>query len=170
MVSSKFSRRPVVQQPPPVCKSKKVPIIPPTHGGTIHATATYDGLTMHGHDVHFEENVDLEPDMYSTQYSYFDPIFNPQHVHFDKIVDPQAEPHPSLKLSSPGLFRITFGTIGPQLYTGYFWWLLPLGDTARADFDVVEIPDAPPVDTGIMTADSTTPTGQSATCRLYTSA
>ena len=29
MVSSKFSRRPRIQQPPPVCKSKKKPVPPP---------------------------------------------------------------------------------------------------------------------------------------------
>ncbi len=48
MVSSKFSRRPMIQQPPPVCKTKKFPIIPipppPPPHNRLWLTATWAGI------------------------------------------------------------------------------------------------------------------------------
>ncbi len=64
MTSSKFSRRPVVQQPPPVCRSKKIPIIP-----IVPPPPPWPPLTLNAL-VHWKEETPPGPPLFDIETSF----------------------------------------------------------------------------------------------------
>jgi hypothetical protein len=150
MTSSKFSRQPVVQQPPPVCRSKPKPIPPtpppPPPHTKLWITATWNGIDNNG------DWRDLE------------------------ITAKYAEDYPSpdgeYMLAAAFAEGFFISTINRHAH--YPPWELQYEWTAPTWFVVVygnfEFPPEPPVDIGPKDAAETIPAGQDSTFRIFTTA
>ena len=148
MVSSKFSRRPVVQQPPPVCKSKLPPPIPvpppPPPHDRLWLTATWSGICDDSVFRSFSETIEFIepfPDP-SRRYNAFRPA--PPHTFQASILWPGFEPS-----------KLTF-----EWSTGT-WRAIGYAD--------IILPQVPPVDIGPEPILSSFPIGATGTWHVYTS-
>ena len=147
MASSKFSRRPRIQQPPPVCRSGKIPIPPtpppPEIDNVLKIDVTWEGYDSLNIWRELAETVTLAPayDPDGAIYSY------------DR---PGADPWLTIWMA-----------IGPSGVNGYYEWGGDPGWNALANA-VTEITYENPMDTGILPASETMPPGAISTFRLYT--
>lgn len=147
-MSSKFSRRPVIQQPPPVCKSlkKKIQIIfpppPPPAPTELWITGTWTDRCSDGTFRTLNTTA--------------------------KFVEPY--PAPGGEYS----FQVFFGegTFRGRTYlsTPFEWNLMYMWDTQNwtaTGFGYYEIPKSGPVDSGTQPAEHTDPLGRTSTFRIF---
>ncbi len=148
MVSSKFSRRPVVQQPPPVCKSKKIPIIPipPPPPTRLWLHATWAGLCT---DAVYRELDEL------IEYNEAFPQIPPTSQYYADRTD--VRPFFATNIFHPDSLP----------YQLYFGWQGTTWNVAAWAY--LTLPAAAPVDIGPSPADYTVPNSQAATFHIYTS-
>lgn len=146
MASNKFSRPVPVQQPPPVCRKPPPPggpPPPPPHGPTLYLIATYDGLTLWGNPLDVSIDVTLIPDLPNDTYEY-------------------------TGFAKPALWvHALFNRVSGQNYEWSIHWVATPEGTAWSNGHV-DLPDAQPVDSGTIDAESTTPAGQTATIHAFT--
>lgn len=148
MVSSKFSRRPVVQQPPPVCKSKLPPPIPvpPPPQTHLWLHATWAGECTDSIYRELEEII---------EYDEAFPQIPPTDQYYAARTD--IRPFFATNIFHPDSFpyQLWFGWQGTTWNAGAWAYL--------------ELPAESPVDIGPSPADFTIPSGKTATYHIYTS-
>ena len=145
MVSSKFSRRPRIQQPPPVCKSKKLIITPPPgmdnelwlegHWQGLCSDSVYRDLSF---TIKFPEAFPRWDGAYYTV-QFFDDIEIIGAVHDTRWPSPYVT----------------------WQWTGALWY--------ASGVKFIDVPQTPPVNIGPMPADTTVPADQTSNFHLYTS-
>jgi hypothetical protein len=146
MASSKFSRHPRVQQPPPVCKSGKIPIPlipPPPHiPNSLWIVATWSGVCTDGIERQLQTTRKF-PQAYPAPDGLYDYVGEGWPPDFRAIV-------PSLDTPP---YTIAFNFQGPGWYANAYSY--------------ATVPPGGEYDTGVLAADETWPLGQTATFRLY---
>jgi len=147
MVSSKFSRRPIVQQPPPVCRSKPKPIviIPPPPHNTLWIHATWAGECTDGIYRELDEVI-----RYNETF--------PQ--------DPPTSQYEATRADERPFFSTNIFHPDSEPYQLWFGWQGATWNAAAWAF--LDLPGGPPVDIGPNNADLTGPRDRTATFHIYT--
>lgn len=149
MVSSKFSRHPVIQQPPPVCRSKPKPIppIPPPPHTRLWLHATWAGICTDWVYREFDEIIEFDESIPHEDRNY-NASREANDIGYDfktSILWPGFEPS-----------KLTFE------WNTETWRAIGYAD--------INLPEEPPVDIGPYPVNSTFPIGQAGTFHIYTSA
>jgi len=140
-MSSKFSRRHVIQQPPPVCRSKPKPLpLPPPSNPIVKFVFAWNGLCSDYVERSMSYTVALEPNRPAEAYVFHDSI-GENYV----LVTCWREDGDTYGVSAQIL--------------GSTWYANAYGH--------VPIPDVATFDSGEIPAESTLPPDQSATFRVY---
>jgi len=147
MASSKFARRPRIQQPPPVCRSGKIPIPPTPPPPPIHKRlwmeGNWDGLCSDGTHRSFSRTIEFPQEFpqLAGMYSYTDIIDG---VTFQAVVTDAGWPD----------WNVDWNWLTGSWHAdaeAYWPWTT-----------------TPPVDTGVLPALETDPFAQTANFHLYT--
>jgi hypothetical protein len=147
MASSKFSRRPRIQQPPPVCRSKMPLPFPPFIPSPVHTElwidATWEGECTDGIYRSLTATALLVPAYPADPPDYF---------------YESPPPPPTLRVYIPD----------PEKGAGWISFIWSTGTWFCIGYGEATIPTSGTYDTGIVNCYETFPAGKSATFRLYT--